>query len=107
MIRGNNKYFSQIIEKVSKILKAINNKNPWIIDILDLIECLDTFFENLFSGEIITPWTLENGESIGGVIIKDDLIRKAPIDIKYGFPLDLDRFLNPMIYSTLLDEEFI
>ncbi len=100
LIKGNNQYFSFIIEKGSKIMKAINNKNPWISEILDLIECLDSFFEKLFSEEIITPWTLNDDESINGVIIKDKLIKKAPIEINYGFPLNLDRFLKPVSYST-------
>jgi len=99
LIKGNNQYFSFIIEKSSKIMKAINNKNPWISEILDLIERLDSFFEKLFSEEIITPWTLHDGESIKGVIIKDTFIKKAPIGINYGFPLSVDRYLKPMIYS--------
>ncbi len=95
LIKGDNQFFYFIIEKGLKILKAIRNKNPWISEILDLVECLDSFFEKLFSKEIITPWTLNESESINGIVIK-----KAQIDFNYGFPLKLDRFLKPMSYST-------
>jgi len=100
LIKGNNDYFSFIIEKGLKIMKAIGDKNPWISETLDLIEYTDSFFEKLFYKEIITPWTLSDGESIHGIIIQDNLIEKAPIDINYGFPLSLDRFLTPILYST-------
>lgn len=100
LIKGNNQYFTFIIEKGSKIMKAISNKNPWISEILDLIECSDSFFEKLFSEEIITPWTLNDDESIYGVTIKDNFIKKTPTDINYGFPFNLDKFLKPMIFST-------
>ncbi|TFG11883.1 MAG: metallophosphoesterase [Promethearchaeota archaeon] len=96
IITSNKEYFSLLIEKIENVQNIIENENPMLNDLLELAELFDTFFEKLFNDMIVTPWNLNEDEEIKE--IKVGFIANKRPDIKYGFPIKLDRYLMPINY---------
>ena len=92
---------NKIIALGEKISPNFAKRNIWTQEILDLVELADSFYENLLSGHIESPWNspdIQKLDKINSEVIFDMETSKI---IFSNLPLVLDMTLKPIHYFGL------
>ncbi len=98
--KTNNKiqFLKEINSLCQVIEQKLNHENPWTSEVNKLIKLADSFYENLFNGDLETPWNSHEIELLEN-ISKVRPINSDKIEgIGFGFPLILDKDLRPINY---------
>lgn len=97
-IKNNIKIIESVFFLSKIILPQFSKKNIWMPEILELIELIDSFYENLLTGNIESPWNspkLIKLEDINETISDYELFSKK---IFSKLPIVLDITLRPIHY---------
>ena len=84
-----------------KILPNFAKRNIWTREILDLVELADTYYENLLSGHIESPWNSHDIQKLDQINTDVDFDSEMSKIIFSNLPLVLDKTLRPFHYFGL------
>jgi predicted phosphodiesterase/energy-coupling factor transporter ATP-binding protein EcfA2 len=95
----------QLLNKITsigkKIIPKFAKRNIWTREILDLVELADTYYENLLSGHIESPWNSHDIQKLDQINTDVDFDSETSKIIFSNLPLVLDKTLRPFRYFGL------